>query len=135
MTLLRTGSALLSLLAAVTMAGCGHPSGGSSSGTGTASASAERSDVRFTEVSQALGIDFRWKTAPKNPMNILDISSAGAGFLDYDADGWQDVILVGPERCALFHNNHGRFEDASQATGIAALNGRWHGCASADVDN
>jgi hypothetical protein len=83
-----------------------------------------------------MGLEFRWKTVKKAPLNILEISSAGAGFLDYDADGWPDILLVGPEGGALFRNEGGRqFRNVSRETGLDGLSGRWHGCAVADVDN
>src|SRR5436190_19101828 len=74
----------------------------------SAAARPQRSDVRFTDVAASMGLVFRWKTVHKAPLNILEITSAGAGFIDYDADGWPDILLVGPEGCALFHNDHGR---------------------------
>jgi hypothetical protein len=96
----------------------------------------QRSDVRFTNVAGPMGVDFRWKTVKKAPLNILEISSAGAGFVDYDADGWPDILLVGTEGVALFHNERGqRFADVTAAMGLGDLKGRWHGCAVADVDN
>src|SRR5262249_13025619 len=49
----------------------------------SAAPTAERSDVRFTDVAAQMGLDFRWKKAKKAPLNILEISSAGAGFIDY----------------------------------------------------
>lgn len=93
-------------------------------------------DVSYTDVARSVGLDFRWKTVRKSPMNILEISSAGAGFLDYDQDGWPDVVLVGPEGTALYRNEGGRrFTDVSRQLGVDGLPGRWHGCAVADVDN
>jgi enediyne biosynthesis protein E4 len=83
-----------------------------------------------------MGLAFRWHAVKKSPMNILEISSAGAGFIDYNTDGWPDIILAGPEGCALFRNDRGlRFENVSRETGLDRLSGRWHGCAVADVDN
>jgi hypothetical protein len=96
----------------------------------------QRADVRFTDVAAPMGLNFRWQSARKSPMNILEISSAGAGFIDYNADGWPDILLVGPEGCALFRNDRGRqFQNVSRETGLDQLLGRWHGCAVADVDN
>jgi hypothetical protein len=83
-----------------------------------------------------MGLAFRWKSGKKAPLNILEISSAGAGFIDYNADGWPDIVLVGPEGCALFRNERGqRFHNVSHDVGLDRLSGRWHGCAAADVDN
>jgi hypothetical protein len=83
-----------------------------------------------------MGLDFRWHRVKKAPLNILEISSAGAGFIEYDGDGWPDIVLVGPEGCALFRNERGqRFRNVTQQMGLDRLVGRWHGCAVADVDN
>ncbi|MBM3459737.1 MAG: CRTAC1 family protein [Armatimonadetes bacterium] len=69
-------------------------------------------------------------------MNILETSSAGAGFLDYDQDGWLDLVLVGLDGAALYHNDQGRrFTEVTAATGLRLPPGRYHGCASADLDN
>ncbi len=123
---------LLLGLAAATGMGCRPPS----TAPGAEAAAAPRSGVCFTEVSRELGLSFRWKTTHSSPLNILEISSAGAGFIDYDQDGWPDILLVGPERCALFHNEQGRrFRDVTAEVGLDRLVGRWHGCAVGDVDN
>jgi enediyne biosynthesis protein E4 len=116
------------------LAGCRAPAGDLT--TARAAAPAPRADTRFTDVAARMGLAFRWKTVRKAPLNILEISSAGAGFIDYDGDGWPDILLAGPEGCALFHNEGGqRFQNASVVTGLDRLSGRWHGCAVADVDN
>lgn len=90
----------------------------------------------FSEVAGEMGLDYRWRTKPKHPLNILELSSAGAGFLDYDQDGWLDIVLVGPEGGALYHNDHGkRFARAPASVGFRLPAGVYHGCASADLDN
>ena len=124
---------LLLLPLGATLAGCDDSPAPASS---AAAAMRHPTDVAYTEVARTMGLDFRWKTIPKSPMNILEISSAGAGFIDYDADGWQDIVLVGPERAALFRNEQGqRFTEVTREVGLDRLQGRWHGCAVADVDN
>ena len=78
-----------------------------------------------------MGVAFRWKSGKKAPLNILEISSAGAGFIDYDADGWPYIVLVGPEGCAVFRNERGqRFRNVTHEVGLDRLAGRWHGCAA-----
>ena len=127
----------LPLLLAAGLAGCrfGASSPPSPSGK-TSGAPGQRADVRFTSVAGAMGLDFRWKTVKKAPLNILEIMSAGAGFIDYDQDGWPDIVLVGPEGCAIYHNEHGaRFRNVTAELGLDQLKGRWHGVAVADVDN
>jgi hypothetical protein len=139
---------LIAVLLGTLLAGCrpaaiegeassppGQPQGAAPT-TADAAAAAQRTDTRFTDVAAPMGVAFRWKTVRKAPLNILEISSAGAGFIDYDADGWPDILLVGPEGCALFRNERGqRFRNVSHEAGLDRLSGRWHGCAVADLDN
>jgi hypothetical protein len=128
-------TALGALAAVLFLPGCHSKQGGSAQVN--AAPSGQRSDVRFTEVAAKMGVVFRWKTVKKEPLNILEISSAGAGFLDYDGDGWQDICLVGPEGVALFRSDGGqRFVNVTAEVGLDRLpKERWHGLASADVDN
>ncbi|HEX8871339.1 MAG TPA: FG-GAP-like repeat-containing protein, partial [Candidatus Acidoferrum sp.] len=61
----------------------------------------------------------------------------GACFLDYDADGKQDVFLVGAgtERSRLLRNlGGGKFEDATEKAGLGGV-GAGFGCAAGDFDN
>ena len=93
-----------------------------------------RSEVRFVDVAEEAGIDFRLGHGRKSPLNILETASGGAGFLDFDQDGDPDVILVGDRTCRLYRNlGRGRFQDAS---GILDLtrDQRWMGCAVGDYN-
>src|SRR5205085_2829388 len=70
---------------------------------------------------------------------------AGCAFLDYDNDGWQDILLVNSTNWpdhkgaksfpALYHNNkNGSFTDVTKEAGLAVeMYGL--GCAAADYDN
>lgn len=90
--------------------------------------------VRFEEVAAKSGLDFRWPQQP-HPLRNLEAFGTGCAFLDYDNDGWQDILLIGTTQVALYRNLHnGKFEDVSRATGLADLKGYWTGCAVADVD-
>src|ERR1051325_9385183 len=83
--------------------------------------------VSFTSVARQVGL-----TTPtiygdehKNKY-LLETTGCGAAFLDYDNDGWQDVLLVNGTRlggmpqgqtptCRLYHNNgDGSFTDVTQ---------------------
>jgi len=70
---------------------------------------------------------------------------SGACFLDYDNDGWQDILLVnsmdwpehksGKSFPALYHNNKdGTFTDVTRQAGLA-MEMYGLGCAVADYDN
>jgi hypothetical protein len=88
------------------------------------------------DVAEQLGLQFEWGNAGKHPLNILEIMGAGAAFLDYNSDGWQDVLLIGNGRCALFRSEESRkFVDVTAGSGLDRLKGRWHGCAIGDYDN
>ena len=74
---------------------------------------------------------------------------SGVAFLDYDNDGWQDILLVNgedwpgtgpnskkhPSTLALYHNNHdGTFTDVTQKAGLA-VEMMGMGVAIGDYDN
>jgi len=70
---------------------------------------------------------------------------SGACFLDYDNDGWQDILLInsmdwpsqlsGKSYPALYHNNQdGTFTDVTRGAGLA-LEVYGQGCAIGDFDN
>ncbi len=54
---------------------------------------------------------------------------------DYDADGWDDLILVGEWMpITVFKNTTGRFKNTSENLGIADTHGWWYHINSADFD-
>jgi hypothetical protein len=105
--------------------------------------------LEFTDVAQAVGLDFRqgafrWGVTP-DPGAML---GGGICWLDYDEDGWLDLFAVnsyaerevsrwegagGLPRTALFHNVEGKFTDVS-AEASADLAVRGNGCVAADLD-
>ena len=76
-------------------------------------------NVSFTDVTDSAGIDFRHFPAARTGQLPEDMGS-GAGWADYDNDGWLDLLLVniaGPSR--LYRNlGDGRFADATAQAGI-----------------
>ncbi|MFK7845800.1 MAG: CRTAC1 family protein [Rhodothermales bacterium] len=70
---------------------------------------------------------------------------AGGAFLDFDNDGWLDIILVGggtwednnnTPALSLYRNTQdGTFTDATQEAGLATLRAYGFGIAAADYDN
>jgi len=88
----------------------------------------------FIDATEQSGI--RWVNRPaKRPMRLLESVGFGGGFLDYDGDGFLDVLLIGAPRSALYRNRRdGSFEDVSKAAGLAGV-GNWIGCAVGDYDN
>ncbi len=86
--------------------------------------------VQFTDVTAASGIEFRHDSGAFGKKYLPETMGSGCAFLDYDNDGWQDVLFVQskdwPGRpqthstLALYRNNHnGTFTDVTKAAGLA----------------
>jgi hypothetical protein len=101
--------------------------------------------IEFTDVSAQAGIRFKHNSGAFGKKYLPETLGPGCAFLDYDNDGWQDILLVNsanwPEKKgaktypALYHNNqNGTFTDATGAAGLAVeMYGL--GAAVADYDN
>jgi enediyne biosynthesis protein E4 len=102
--------------------------------------------IEFVDVTQASGISFKHYNGATGRNYLPERFGSGCAFLDYDNDGWQDILLVNsmdfaksPRKAqptpALYHNNHdGTFTDVTAATGLAkSFYGI--GVATADYDN
>lgn len=101
---------------------------------------------RFVETAERAGIDFVHNTGAFGEKYLPETMGSGCAFIDYDGDGWQDILLVNGkdwpghptgkrETCALYHNKgDGNFADVTMAAGLnAKLYGM--GVAVADYDN
>jgi enediyne biosynthesis protein E4 len=110
-------------------------------------ADGERKRARFTNVSRQSGIEFRHVSGPETDKKYLfEVKGGGVAFLDYDNDGWPDVVVVqgstveqlrrgGSPKCELFRNKRdGTFERVTEAAGLKA-SGWGMGVAAADYDN
>ena len=102
--------------------------------------------VEFTDVTQEAGIRFRHNNGAYGKKYLPETTGSGCAFLDYDNDGWQDILLVNsmdfedaPKKrrsvMALYHNDqNGKFSDVTSASGLAKpMYGM--GVAAADYDN
>jgi enediyne biosynthesis protein E4 len=100
--------------------------------------------LAFTDVTAASGIRFRHVSGAAGKKLLPETLGAGVAFLDFDGDGWQDILLVNSKRWsaggapvypALYHNNrNGTFSDVTRDAGLAVeLYGL--GVAAADFDN
>src|SRR5205823_10748122 len=90
--------------------------------------------IRFENVSASAGLRYHWPRQ-RYPLTILQAFGCGCALLDYDGDGWQDVLLVADPHPILYHNLHnGKFADVSAQTGLDRVCRGWKGCAAADYD-
>jgi hypothetical protein len=101
---------------------------------------------RFIEITEQAGIDFVHNSGAYGKKYLPETMGSGCAFVDYDSDGWQDILLVNGrdwpghptgkrETCVLYRNNRdGTFTDVTQTAGLdAKLYGM--GVAVGDYDN
>ena len=101
--------------------------------------------IEFTDITSQAGIHFKHNSGAFGKKYLPETIGAGCAFLDYDNDGWQDILLVNsmdwPENkkrksfLALYHNNKdGTFTDVTQQAGLG-VEMYGIGVAVADYDN
>src|SRR5215471_7772260 len=84
---------------------------------------------RLTEITERAGIDFRHNSGAYGSKLLPETLGAGCAFLDYDADGWPDILLINGmdwprhkrQRTTLhlYHNNrNGTFSDVTRKAGL-----------------
>lgn len=84
---------------------------------------------RLADVTAAAGIDFRHNSGAFGGKFLPETLGSGCAFLDYDADGWQDILLIngmdwpGHKRqrstLRLYRNNrNGTFTDVTRSAGL-----------------
>ncbi len=89
----------------------------------------------FSDQAQQAGLSFDWSHHGRSPLTILDTAGYGCAFLDYDADGLLDILLVGQPHCKLYRNmGNGTFEDVTRQAGLQA-EGFFMGAAVGDYNN
>ena len=71
-------------------AGCNHPP----SGSGALPSPGAASVVRFTDVTEQAGIRFRHFNGARGKKYMPETAGSGLAFLDYDNDGWQDLLVL-----------------------------------------
>ncbi|MDP9263001.1 MAG: CRTAC1 family protein [Acidobacteriota bacterium] len=108
-------------------------------------AQSQAAGIQFRDITQAAGIRFTHNTGGFGKKYLPETLGPGAAFLDYDNDGWQDILLVNGQdfpgharrssTLKLYRNNHnGTFTDVTVQAGLAvSLYGM--GVAVGDYDN
>lgn len=100
---------------------------------------AQQIPVKFTDVTQQCGIDFRYTFGDYSYENILESSGSGVSILDYNGDGYMDLYLLNgtylkgisdpegqvfrntPDK--LYRNNgDGTFTDVTEQAGVGDRN-------------
>src|SRR5271169_1407972 len=102
--------------------------------------------IHFTDITAQAGIHFKHNSGAFGQKYLPETMGSGVCVLDYDNDGWQDILLVNSMNWpghkgaaksypALYHNNKdGTFTDVTREAGLA-IESYGLGCAVADYDN
>src|ERR1700746_2079257 len=110
-----------------------------------ATSSAFAQKLQFRDITAQAGIHFVHNNAAYGKKWLPETLGAGAAFIDYDNDGYPDILLVNgedwpghakaPSTLKLYHNNHdGTFTDVTHKAGLAvSMFGM--GVAVGDYDN
>jgi hypothetical protein len=99
---------------------------------GTLSKGEQGPGFRFTDVTRQSGISFDHHSGAFGDKYLPETLGPGCGFIDYDNDGWQDILFIdgsdwpGHERSAsrrsavrLYRNNrNGTFTDVTRQAGL-----------------
>jgi enediyne biosynthesis protein E4 len=95
-----------------------------------ASSSATELGFSLADVTTAAGIDFRHNSGAFGAKYLPETMGPGCAFLDYDGDGWLDILLVNGmdwpshkrqrSTLKLYRNNrNGTFSDVTERAGLA----------------
>lgn len=140
---------LLTLVAIVAMGGAGCAESRSGSSTLTADSSDHSfGNIAFSDVTEQAGLGaFRHDNGQFGMKWFPEQMGAGGGFIDYDGDGWLDILLVGggvwPEKSSrdvpalwMYRNNgDGTFSLVTDEVGLGGIRTYSLGIAAADYDN
>jgi hypothetical protein len=101
--------------------------------------------IRLIDVTALAGIHFKHNSGAFGQKYLPETMGSGVCVLDYDNDGWQDILFVNgmdwpghhtlTSYPALYHNEHnGTFKDVTKEAGLD-LEMYGMGCAVGDYDN
>lgn len=117
----------------------------SDSNNNASSTTPESTQLTFTDVTETAGINFTHYNGSYGKKYFPEMAGPGGGWLDYDNDGWQDILLVqgknwesnpGEDPSLKLYRNlgDGTFSDVTAAAGLdVTVYGM--GMAAADYDN
>jgi hypothetical protein len=85
--------------------------------------------LRLVDVTSAAGIQFQHNNGAQGRKLLPETLGAGCAFIDYDSDGWQDILLVNgtdwpghtrrTSTLKLYRNNrNGTFSDVTRSAGL-----------------
>jgi enediyne biosynthesis protein E4 len=99
--------------------------------TARPAARVEPPEVRFTDITDAAGIDFDHTTGAYGEKLLPETMGGGVGFLDFDGDGDADLLFVNntwwpwhplgdeaPPTAALYRNDGGQFTNVTAGSGL-----------------
>jgi len=101
--------------------------------------------IQFQDITRQAGIRFQHNNGAFGKKYLPETMGSGSAFLDYNNDGWQDILLIngmdwpGHRRRASFpalyrNNKNGTFTNVTREAGLAVeMYGM--GCAIGDYDN
>jgi hypothetical protein len=109
-------------------------------------AAATPGTITFEDITRAAGIHFIHNNGSFGQKWLPETMGPGVAFLDYDNDGWQDILIVNGmdwpghvkhrSTLALYHNNHdGTFTDVTEKSGLGSVEMYGMGVAIGDYNN
>ncbi len=106
------------------------------------------SNIEFSDVTKSVGLEnFFHDNGSFGKMWFPEQMGSGGGFIDYNNDGWLDILLIGGgawkdytkrdiQTLWLYKNNaNGTFSNVTAETGLGQINTYGLGVAAADYDN
>lgn len=104
--------------------------------------------IKFTDITESAGLsDFHHETGAVGDKWFPESMGGGGGFIDYDGDGWEDILLSGggvwPDKGDSMHpalylyrnNQDGTFDNVTKEAGLNNIKTYGFGITVADYDN